>query len=65
LELNNQIKELTLQCAKSTEQNALSQSTIKKQASQIEELSNLRKTLEKSLKDVKLNADATFAEWKE
>lgn len=44
------------------EQNKVKDSTIESQADQIDELTRLRKDLEKSLKEVKLGADAAYKE---
>jgi hypothetical protein len=52
-ELTNRIKELTLEKEKALEQNKVKDSTIESQADQIDELTRLRKDLEKSLKEVK------------
>lgn len=62
-ELTNRIKELTLEKEKALEQNKVKDSTIESQADQIDELTRLRKDLEKSLKEVKIGADAAYKEY--
>jgi len=57
-ELTNKIKELTLEKERALEQVKVKDSTITSQANQIDELTRLRKELEKSLKEVKIGADS-------
>jgi len=57
-ELTNKIKELTLEKERALEQIKVKDTTINSQADQIDELTRLRKELEKSLKEVKIGADS-------
>jgi len=57
-ELTNKIKELTLEKERALEQVKVKDATISSQADQIDELTRLRKELEKSLKEVKIGADS-------
>lgn len=54
---------MTLEKEKALEQNKVKDNTIESQADQIDELTRLRKDLEKSLKEVKLGADAAYKEY--
>lgn len=54
---------MTLEKEKALEQVKVKDSTINSQADQIDELTRLRKDLEKSLKDLKIGADAAYKEY--
>lgn len=59
IDLGNQIKELKIQLAKANEEIKLKDNLIERYKKEVDDLNDLRKKLENSLKEVKDSADQT------